>query len=86
MIAFSGPRVIEQTIREKLPDGFQRSEFLREKGQVDIVCDRRELKEKLGRLLAHLLPKHMSEKTQVGPVNAPSADVPAGASSKGKKA
>ncbi len=56
MIAFSGPRVIEQTIREKLPDGFQRSEFLREKGQVDIVCDRRELKAALARVLGHLMP------------------------------
>ncbi len=56
MIAFSGPRVIEQTIRESLPKGFQRAEFLREKGQVDIVCDRRKLKATLGRLLVHLLP------------------------------
>ena len=56
MIAFSGPRVIEQTIRESLPDGFQRSEFLREKGQVDIVVDRRKLKETLSRVLSHLLP------------------------------
>lgn len=87
MIAFSGPRVIEQTIREKLPDGFQRSEFLREKGQVDIVCDRRQLKDKLGRILMHLLPKHAtSDQAKVGPVNAPSADVPAEKSSKGKKA
>lgn len=56
MIAFSGPRVIEQTIRESLPPGFQRSEFLREKGQVDIVADRRKLKETLARVLSHLLP------------------------------
>ncbi len=56
MIAFSGPRVIEQTIRESLPKGFQRAEFLREKGMVDIVCDRRELKATLARLLTHLLP------------------------------
>ncbi|RIJ17799.1 acetyl-CoA carboxylase carboxyltransferase subunit beta [Henriciella mobilis] len=77
MIAFSGPRVIEQTIREKLPEGFQRSEFLREKGQVDIVCDRREMKDVLGRILRHLLPKRASESTAIGPVNAPSADVPA---------
>ncbi|MEM5515583.1 acetyl-CoA carboxylase carboxyltransferase subunit beta [Henriciella sp. AS95] len=77
MIAFSGPRVIEQTIREKLPDGFQRSEFLREKGQVDIVCDRRELKETLGRVLTHLLPKRSKETSAIGPVKAPMADVPA---------
>ncbi len=56
MIAFSGPRVIEQTIRESLPKGFQRSEFLREKGQVDIVVDRRKLKATLARVLGHLLP------------------------------
>jgi len=56
MIAFSGPRVIEQTIRESLPKGFQRSEFLREKGQVDIVVDRRKLKATLARVLSHLLP------------------------------
>ncbi|MFN4184052.1 MAG: acetyl-CoA carboxylase carboxyltransferase subunit beta [Hyphomonas sp.] len=56
MIAFSGPRVIEQTIRESLPKGFQRSEFLREKGQVDIVVDRRKLKATVARVLGHLLP------------------------------
>lgn len=56
MIAFSGPRVIEQTIRESLPKGFQRSEFLREKGQVDIVVDRRKLKDTVARVLGHLMP------------------------------
>src|SRR5258705_5307799 len=44
LIGFAGPRVIEQTIRQKLPDGFQRSEFLLEKGMLDLVVDRRELK------------------------------------------
>jgi acetyl-CoA carboxylase carboxyl transferase subunit beta len=44
LIGFAGPRVIEQTIRQKLPDGFQRSEFLVEKGFLDLVVDRRELK------------------------------------------
>jgi acetyl-CoA carboxylase carboxyl transferase subunit beta len=44
LIGFAGPRVIEQTIRQKLPDGFQRSEFLVEKGMLDLVVDRRELK------------------------------------------
>ncbi len=86
MIAFSGPRVIEQTIREKLPAGFQRSEFLREKGQVDIVCDRRELKETLGKLLVHLLPKRASDNAPIGPVKAPSADVPAPKKEKASKA
>src|SRR5258708_8298120 len=44
LIGFAGPRVIEQTIRQKLPDGFQRSEFLLEKGMIDLIVDRRELK------------------------------------------
>ena len=56
MIAFSGPRVIEQTIRESLPKGFQRAEFLREKGQVDIVCDRRKLKDTLANVMSMLMP------------------------------
>ncbi len=73
MIAFSGPRVIEQTIREKLPDGFQRSEFLREKGQVDIVADRRDLKETLARVLGHLMPKRAAANKNLSdvPVTAP---------------
>ena len=50
-IGFAGPRVIEQTIRQKLPEGFQRSEFLLEKGMVDLVVDRRELKATLARAL-----------------------------------
>ena len=44
LIGFAGPRVIEQTIRQKLPEGFQRSEFLLEKGMLDLVVDRREIK------------------------------------------
>jgi len=44
LIGFAGPRVIEQTIRQTLPQGFQRSEFLLEKGMLDLVVDRRELK------------------------------------------
>jgi acetyl-CoA carboxylase carboxyl transferase subunit beta len=52
LIGFAGPRVIEQTIRQKLPPGFQRAEFQLEKGFVDIICDRRELKELLTRLLS----------------------------------
>jgi acetyl-CoA carboxylase carboxyl transferase subunit beta len=50
LIGFAGPRVIEQTIRQKLPDGFQRSEFLLDHGMIDIVVDRRELKETVGRV------------------------------------
>ena len=45
LIGFAGPRVIEQTIRQKLPEGFQRSEFLLEHGMLDLVVDRRELKD-----------------------------------------
>jgi acetyl-CoA carboxylase carboxyl transferase subunit beta len=51
LIGFAGPRVIEQTIRQKLPDGFQRSEFLLEKGMVDMVVDRREMKAAIAKAL-----------------------------------
>jgi len=51
LIGFAGPRVIEQTIRQKLPPGFQRSEFLIERGMLDAVVDRREMKATLARLL-----------------------------------
>src|SRR3989454_8652802 len=51
LIGFAGPRVIEQTIRQKLPDGFQRSEFLLEHGMLDLIVDRRELKAALARAL-----------------------------------
>lgn len=51
LIGFAGPRVIEQTIHQKLKEGFQRSEFLLEKGFVDMVCDRRELKQRLAEIL-----------------------------------
>ena len=49
LIGFAGPRVIEQTIREQLPSGFQRSEFLLEHGMVDLVVHRHELRSTLGR-------------------------------------
>jgi acetyl-CoA carboxylase carboxyl transferase subunit beta len=51
LIGFAGPRVIEQTIRQKLPEGFQRSEFLLEKGMLDLIVDRRELKAMLASAL-----------------------------------
>ncbi len=54
LIGFAGPRVIEQTVREKLPEGFQRSEFLLEKGAIDMIVDRREMRDKLARLLTLL--------------------------------
>ncbi|MFN7572011.1 MAG: acetyl-CoA carboxylase, carboxyltransferase subunit beta [Betaproteobacteria bacterium] len=55
LIGFAGPRVIENTVREKLPEGFQRAEFLLTKGAVDMIVDRRELRDTLARLLALLL-------------------------------
>ncbi|NYT23086.1 acetyl-CoA carboxylase carboxyltransferase subunit beta [Alcaligenaceae bacterium] len=55
LIGFAGPRVIEQTVREKLPEGFQRSEFLLEKGAIDMVVDRREMRQELALLLALLM-------------------------------
>ena len=54
LIGFAGPRVIEQTVREKLPEGFQRSEFLLEHGAIDLIVDRRELRDRLAALLALL--------------------------------
>ena len=53
LIGFTGPRVIEQTIRQKLPEGFQRSEFLLEHGLIDFIVDRREMKATLAKLLTH---------------------------------
>lgn len=52
LIGFAGPRVIEQTVREHLPEGFQRSEFLLDHGAIDMIVDRRKLREQLGDLLA----------------------------------
>ena len=54
LIGFAGPRVIEQTVREKLPDGFQRAEFLLDKGAIDMIVDRREMRDKLASLLSLL--------------------------------
>jgi acetyl-CoA carboxylase carboxyl transferase subunit beta len=55
LIGFAGPRVIEQTIRQELPAGFQRSEFLLEHGMVDVIVDRREMKSTIARLLRHMM-------------------------------
>ena len=54
LIGFAGPRVIEQTVREKLPEGFQRAEFLLEKGAIDMIIDRRQLRDRLPQLLTLL--------------------------------
>ena len=55
LIGFAGPRVIEQTVREKLPEGFQRSEFLLQKGAIDMILDRRQLREQVAALLNLLM-------------------------------
>ncbi len=55
LIGFAGPRVIEQTVREKLPEGFQRSEFLLAHGGIDQICDRRELRDRLADLMALMM-------------------------------
>jgi acetyl-CoA carboxylase carboxyl transferase subunit beta len=62
LIGFAGPRVIEQTVRETLPPGFQRSEFLLEKGAIDLIIDRRELRDRLAELLT-LLTRQASVRT-----------------------
>ena len=55
LIGFAGPRVIEQTVRQKLPEGFQRAEFLLEKGAIDMIVDRRQLRDKLHGVLSLLM-------------------------------
>ena len=55
LIGFAGPRVIEQTVRQKLPEGFQRAEFLLEKGAVDMIVDRRQMRDRLASILSLLL-------------------------------
>jgi acetyl-CoA carboxylase carboxyl transferase subunit beta len=54
LIGFAGPRVIETTVRVKLPEGFQRAEFLQDKGAVDMIVDRRELRDRVSSSLAML--------------------------------
>ncbi len=55
LIGFAGPRVIEQTVRETLPDGFQRAEFLVEHGAIDLIIDRREMRNRLASILSNLM-------------------------------
>lgn len=57
LIGFAGPRVIEQTVRETLPEGFQRSEFLLEHGAIDLIVDRRELRDKIAAMLALMMKR-----------------------------
>lgn len=71
LIGFAGPRVIEQTVREKLPDGFQRSEFLLEKGAIDIIIRRPELRKRIASILAKLMnkPEPNNEAEQLNAAN-----------------
>ncbi len=57
LIGFAGPRVIEQTVREVLPEGFQRSEFLLEHGAIDMIVDRRDMRDKIASLLSMMMQK-----------------------------
>ncbi len=57
LVGFAGPRVIEQTVREKLPEGFQRAEFLLKKGAIDMIVDRREMRANIAELIALLMKK-----------------------------
>ena len=61
LIGFAGPRVIEQTVREKLPDGFQRSEFLLKKGAIDMIVDRREMRANIAEIMAMLMRKRITD-------------------------
>jgi acetyl-CoA carboxylase carboxyl transferase subunit beta len=78
LIGFAGPRVIEQTIRQKLPEGFQRSEFLLERGMLDMVVDRRELKASIARVLRFALASEARRRPVVAVpgISAPDAFVP----------
>jgi acetyl-CoA carboxylase carboxyl transferase subunit beta len=60
LIGFAGPRVIEQTVREVLPEGFQRSEFLLEHGAIDMIVDRREMRDRLGSILELFMHREAS--------------------------
>jgi acetyl-CoA carboxylase carboxyl transferase subunit beta len=60
LIGFAGPRVIEQTVRETLPEGFQRSEFLLEHGAIDLIVDRRQMRDKVAAMLAVMTKKPMA--------------------------
>jgi acetyl-CoA carboxylase carboxyl transferase subunit beta len=57
LIGFAGPRVIEQTVRETLPEGFQRSEFLLEHGAIDMIVDRRQMRDRIAAMLAVMTKK-----------------------------
>lgn len=79
LIGFTGPRVIEQTIRQKLPEGFQRAEFQLDKGMVDMVCDRRQIKDTLSSILDVLMWKRepVADEEPEALESAPVAELPA---------
>jgi acetyl-CoA carboxylase carboxyl transferase subunit beta len=74
LIGFAGPRVIEQTIRQKLPEGFQRSEFLVERGMLDLVVDRRDMKATLSRALRFMRAERTSPEPEPVGVGAATID------------
>ncbi|HSH84967.1 MAG TPA: acetyl-CoA carboxylase, carboxyltransferase subunit beta [Guyparkeria sp.] len=74
LIGFAGPRVIEQTVRETLPEGFQRSEFLLEHGAIDMIVPRSELRQTIALLVSNLLKKELPQKP---PKQSPKEDAPA---------
>jgi len=61
LIGFAGPRVIAQTVREILPEGFQRSEFLLEHGAIDMIVDRRQLRSRIARIIAKLMHQTLED-------------------------
>jgi len=69
LIGFAGPRVIEQTVREKLPEGFQRAEFLLEHGQVDMIISRLELRDRLHSLLSMMVEQFVVPELEAEPVS-----------------
>ena len=79
LIGFAGPRVIEQTVRETLPEGFQRSEFLLEHGAIDMIIDRRDMRDRLHRILSMLAGETLASEEPAGEAEAavqpPPADV-----------
>lgn len=79
LIGFAGPRVIEQTVRETLPEGFQRSEFLLEKGAIDMIIDRREMRDTFDSVLAMLLQRKISAAANTSTEALPEAAIGASA-------
>lgn len=92
LIGFAGPRVIEQTVRETLPEGFQRAEFLREKGAIDRIVDRRRMRDELAALLNLLLgqrlpePRETAAPAQDGIADGEFAEIPADSDSQAPSA